>query len=163
MTVHAYPTAALAGDYARALLGFALVTVPLAVVPLGLTVTGLLGAASVLFAAFGARTALRQLRRLELTNEGIAFAGVLPGDVRWDQLRDVRLAYYSTRRDGRDGWMQLALRGDRRTLRVDSRIAGFDAIAAKAAEVAQRRRLPLAASTCSNFAALGIHLDREQP
>jgi hypothetical protein len=163
MSVHAYPTAALAGDYARAALGFALVTMPLVVVPLGLTIAGLLGAASVLFAAFGARTALRQLRRLELTDEGIAFAGMLPGGVGWDELRDVRLAYYSTHRDGRDGWMQLALRGERRTLRVDSRIAGFDAIAAKVAEVAERRRLPLTASTSANFAALGIRLDREQP
>jgi len=156
MTMHAYPAGALAGDYARAAAGFALVTAPIAFVPLSVPLAGVLGTGSLLFAAFGLRTAMRQMRRLELSEDGIAVAGLFPAEIRWSDIEEVRLAYYSTRRDGRDGWMQLVLRGGSRTLRLDSRIAGFDAIAAKAAEVAERSGLPLSPSTTANLAAIGI-------
>jgi hypothetical protein len=156
MTMHAYSTGALAGDYARAAAGFTLVTAPIALVPLSLTVAGLLGLGSVLFAAFGLRTAVRQMRRLELTEDGIAVVGLLPASLSWDEVEEVRLAYYSTRRDRREGWMQLTLRGRGRTLRLDSRIAGFETIVAKAAQIAAQRGLPLSPSTTANFGALGI-------
>jgi hypothetical protein len=99
---------------------------------------------------------MRQMRRLELTGDGISIAGPFPGAIRWDDVEDVRLAYYSTRRDGRDGWMQLVLRGGGHTLRLDSRIAGFEAIATQAAAVAERRGLALSPSTTANLAAMGI-------
>lgn len=156
MTVHAYPPTALAGDYARAAAGFALTTTPLALTPVGLIVGSILGGFSLLFAAFGVRTAIRQLRRFELTEEGIRVAGLLPAELRWDALEEVRLAYYSTRRDGRDGWMQLTLAGGGGRFRLDSRIDGFHAIAAKAAEIAGRRGLPIVPPSSTNFAALGI-------
>ena len=163
MTVHAYPATALAGDYARAAAGFALVTTPLAIVPVGAAVAGLLGAGSLLFAAFGVRTALRQLRRLEMGDEELRIAGVLPTELRWDAVDRVKLAYFSTRRDGRDGWMQLSLAGGGRRLKLDSRIEGFHAIAAKAAEVVDRRGIAVTPGTSANFAALGIPLGRAAP
>jgi hypothetical protein len=158
LTVHAYPATALAGDYARAAAGFALVATPLALVPLGATVASLFGAGSLIFAAFAVRTALRQFRRLEMDDDAIKVAGVFPTALRWEDIEDVKLAYYSTRRDGRDGWMQLALAGAGRKLKIDSRIEGFHAIAAKAAEVADRRTLPVSPRTATNFAALGLQL-----
>ncbi len=51
----------------------------------------------------------------------------------------MKLAYYSTRRDRRDGWMQLELRAGASTIRLDSRIDGFAELVERAALAAAAR------------------------
>ena len=68
------------------------------------------------------------------------------------------LAYYSTRRDRRDGWMQLELRSGRKKVRLDSRIEGFAELVGKSASAARSRGLTLNAATLANLAALGVSL-----
>jgi hypothetical protein len=156
MSYHAYPTSALVGDYARSAAGFVPSALILALAPLGTVAAIVLGAFATLFAAFGIRTALRHNTRLELSGAGLTAAGPLPVEIRWAALDRMKLAFYSTRRDSRDGWMQLELRSGWRSLRLDSRIEGFRELVACAARAAVARGLPLGDTTRANLAALGI-------
>jgi hypothetical protein len=162
MSRHNYPIGALVGDYCRAALGLAIVVTPLLLVPLAPAVTALFAALAALFLLFGARTVLRQLERVEVSDSGIARLGPIKRRIDWQSLDGLKLAYYATRRDGGNGWMQLALAGSGSRVTLDSRIDGFAAIAARAARAAAERGLALAPSTAANLAALGIAHPVEQ-
>jgi hypothetical protein len=158
MSLHAYPRIAAFGDLTRALFGGGAAVVPVAAVPTGPTVTLLLLAIAAVFAALGLRAALLLFTRFEIDETGIAAVGPLNRAVSWRDLRIVKLAYYSTRRDRSGGWLQLTVVGERRRVSVDSRVDGFGRIAAIAAEAARVRNLRLDPATRSNFEALGISL-----
>jgi len=159
MTSHAYPAAALIGDYGRAGLGLAFVVPPLFLVsPVQVVGAACLGLAA-LFAAFAGRTLLRQLAPIEMDERGIGTGGLRPLRLEWAALEDLSLRYYATRRDREGGWMQLALRAEGRRLRLDSRIAGFQSIAARAARAAEVRRLRLSPITLTNLTALGLAIE----
>lgn len=158
MSLHAYPRTAAFGDLIRALFGGGAAIVPVAAVPTGATVTLLLLAIAAVFAALGLRAALLLFTRFEIDETGIAAVGPLTRAVSWRDLRIVKLAYYSTRRDRSGGWLQLTLVDERRRVSVDSRLDGFGRIAAIAAEAARARNLMLDPATRSNFEALGISL-----
>ena len=114
---------------------------------------------TLLFAWFGARTLVRHLSRVELTASRIALEGPLPRSVAWEELREVRLAYFAPRRAHRRGWLQLTLRGrSRRPLRLESTLDGFEEVLRRVGQVAAGRELPLDPTTASNFAALGMEL-----
>ena len=158
MTRHAYPSSAMIGDYLRAAAGFVPTAAILAIAPVGAVAAGILGGLAALFSLFGIRTALRHATRVEMTESGLSAAGPLGGTIRWVQLDRLRLAYYSTRRDRRDGWMQLELRAGWKAIRVDSRIEGFAALVERSARAAEARGLDLSEATRANVAALGVDL-----
>ena len=150
-----YPARALAADYTRALIGLALCTGPLGLMRPAPAVAWVLGAAAALFLVYFARTLCRQLTHIELDEAGICTRGPLGAAIRWEDLRSLRLEYYSTRWDQEEGWMQLKLRGARRTIRIDSDLAGFAELARAAAGRARQCGLDIDESTRSNLSALG--------
>lgn len=152
-----YPAAALAGDYARAAAGLAMSGLPLLLLDLSAWVALPLAAAAVLFAVFAARTALRQVTRIVLDEDGVRAEGPFGGAVRWTDLRGLRLRYYATRRDRADGWLVMTLTGGGR-VRVDSTLDGFDALAERAADAAGRNGIALDRATEDNLLALGIEV-----
>jgi hypothetical protein len=158
MSLHAYPCVAAFGDLIRALLGGGVAVVPLATVPIGPPVAPLLLAIAAVFAALGLRATLLLFTRFEIDETGIVAVGPLNRAVSWRDLRMVKLAYYSTRRDRSDGWLQLTLVGEGRRVSVDSRLDGFRRLAVIAAEAACARNLKLDSATRGNFEALGIPL-----
>jgi len=158
MSEHRYPAQVLLGDYARAGAGLLLTGAPLVLVRLNLYVGLVLGLLVVLFAVFAGLTLLRQLRPIELGDDGIEAHGLFPVRLSWDALEKVSLRYFATRRDGQRGWMELRLGGAGGKLQLDSRIDGFRDIAARAARAAARRQLSMTPATATNFAALGIPL-----
>lgn len=145
-------------DYARAAVGLALTAGPLLAVDTAPWAAAALGAAALVFVLFALRTAQRHLSSVSVDGEGIRVRGPLGGRVAWAELRAVKLSYYSTRRDRRDGWMHLTLRGGG-TVRLESSLDGFDLIAGQVAEIVRAKRLPLGETTLRNFAALGIDAD----
>ena len=153
---HAYSTAAMAGDYLRAAAGLLPSGVLLVAVPVGTVTAVILGGFAVLFGVFAARTALRHGTRIEMTPQGIRAVGPWPHAIFWSELDRLRLAYYSTRRDRKSGWMQLELGAGRARLRMDSRIDGFEIVVRRAALAATARGLPISDSTAANLEALGI-------
>ncbi len=156
MTVHAYPKAALLADAARAAAGLALAAVPLAVGNMPTWQTVLLGLIALVFLLYAAASLRRAISRIDAGEEVITVRGPWPARLRWAELDRIRLAYYTTRRDGSGGWMQLTLAAARTSLVVDSRIGGFDVLLRRAAEAARRRALRLDATTVMNLHGLGI-------
>ena len=163
VTRYAYPTSAMLGDYLRAAAGLVPTAAIFAIVPVGTVAATVLGAFATVFTVFGIRTALRHGTRFEMTEGALRASGLLRVSIDWNELDDVKLAYYSTRRDRRDGWMQLELRSGRSTVCVDSRIEGFSELVEKSARAAEARDLRLKAATLANLQALGLRFRDIQP
>jgi hypothetical protein len=156
MTRHAYPNSAMVGDYVRAAAGFVPATTILALAAAGPVATGLLAGLAALFALFGLRTALRHATRIEATQTGLMSSGPVSATIPWAELDRMKLAYYTTRRDRHDGWMQLELRAGGSIIRLDSRIEGFNELVERSALAAAARGLELSGATAANLNALGI-------
>jgi hypothetical protein len=154
-----YPLRALAFDYAGSVSGLACTLGLIVFVRLAAPVAWVMGAAAVLFLVYFGRTVCRQLTHIELDEAGIRARGPLGGAIRWEELRSLRLEYYSTRQDpeGRTmdgGWMELKLRDAQRTIRIDSELEGFVAVVDRAAQAAAQRGLALDAATAGNLESL---------
>ncbi len=143
-------------DYAGSAIGLACSLGPLAFVQPAAAVAWVLAAAAAFFLVYFARTVCRQLTHIELDEAGICARGPLGAAIRWEDLRSLRLGYYSTRRDREEGWMQLRLRSAQRTIRIDSEVDGFADIARAAAAEARRRGVDVDEATRANLRALGI-------
>jgi hypothetical protein len=156
MTRHVYPTSAMLGDYVRAAAGLVPSAAILATEPVGAVGLTVLGGFAALFTVFGIRTALRHGSHIEMTEAALQSSGLFGASISWSQLDRMNLAYYSTRRDGRGGWMQLKLGAGRSRLRVDSRIEGFTELVEVSARAAEMRGLSLNPATSVNLQALGV-------
>jgi len=158
MSVHRYPTSAILADYGRAGVGFALTGGPLMFLQPATAFAWCLGGLALVFAAFGARTAVRQLTRYELNDAALEARGPWRRRVVWDELEALRLRFFSTKRDRKEGWMQLDLKARSGRLRVDSTLDDFHLIARRAVEAATRRGIDMPDATRGNLAGLGIRL-----
>ncbi|HYE00032.1 MAG TPA: hypothetical protein VEH84_11665 [Alphaproteobacteria bacterium] len=156
MTVHRYTPQALSGDYLRAGIGLALTLPPLLLLPMAPVVAWVFAAGALLFGLFALRTVQRQLTAIVVDERGIALRGPLGRAIAWAELSDLRLSYFSTRRDRRGGWLQLRLSGGGRTLRIESTVQRFADIADQATEAARARGLLLSPTTVENLSSLGI-------
>lgn len=156
---HRYPIEALWADYARAGAGLVATAGPLLLVPVADWIAGLLAILAILFAVFAWRTFERQRTRVTIDPEAIAIAGPQRRRLPWHGLTEVRLRYYSTKRDRSGGWMHLRLEGSGGSLRVDSTIEDFGRIAEQAAAAVRARDLPVDDVTRANFRALGAPVD----
>jgi hypothetical protein len=163
VTEHRYPSRALIGAYGRAGVGLVLTVVPLAAVPVDLAALVALGTLATVFAAYGGHTLLRHATRIVVDDERIRAVGPIGAVVAWSDLTGLRLKYYSTRRDGRNGWHQLDLEGPGRTLTIESSLGGFGEIVARAVRAADRRGLELSPTTRSNLAPWGLAPARHAP
>jgi len=157
-TRHVYPAAAMVGDYLRAAAGLVPTGVVFATEPVGTVAATVLGGFAAVFGIFGLRTVLRHGTILEMTDTELRTHGAWRARISWAKLDRMKLTYYSTRRDRRSGWLQLELRAGGSTVRLDSRIVGFDQLVRRAAEVAMARGVALNEATLDNLQALGIRL-----
>ncbi len=158
MSTHAYPLNAIFGDYARAGAGLVLSGTPLFLpAPLAPWVLAVFIGLFVVFLIYGLRTALRHGRRITVDDLGISTSPGA-GCVKWADLKEVKLSYYSTRRDTSGGWLQLNLTDGRAKMNIESSLDGFAEIAGKAARIASGKKMPLDAATIENFSLLGITL-----
>ena len=153
-----YPLRALCPDYAGAAAGLSLSFALLGFVELALPIAWVAAAVAVLFLVYFARTICRQLTKIELDESGIRVRGPAfsptCASIRWEDLRLLRLDYYSTRRDGEGGWMQLRLGDAQRRIRIDSDLDGFAELVRAAAREAAQRHLAIDAATLSNLKAI---------
>lgn len=152
-TLH-YPVAALAAHYLRAGVGLAATLGVLLWAHPAAAVSWIIAAGAILFLLDLGQTVVRQLTRIVIEESGIRTRGLLGIAIRWEDLRAVRLHYYLTRSDRRGGWMQLEVRGARRSISVESSLAGFARLAARLAREADARGLPLDAATRENLELL---------
>ena len=159
MALYSYPAAAAAADYARGLGGIALTAAPFfALAPSG-PLAWILAACMLLFLVYFVRAVVRHLTRIELSEAGIAALGPFGRAIPWDELRSMKLNYYTTRSDRSGGWMQLDLGTGQRSISVDSRLEGFADLASTVAREALRRGHRLDDDTLVNLRALGVRGD----
>ena len=151
-----YPARAIMQDYFYTVLGLAFTLAPLALVTPLPAVTGVLAGFAILFFIFGLRTAIRHNTFVEVSNSGVTLHNLWGSNVTWSELRELKLSYFSTRRDRHRGWMQLRLRGQKRTIRMDSTLDGFDKVVARAAREARAGALEMDPGTMQNLMALGV-------
>ena len=153
---HRYPLRAVLLDYLYAGLGLLFTLGPLAGAATAGPAAWVLGGLAALFAVYGARTLLRQRTCFIVSADGLTVDGLVRRHLPWEGLTRCTLGYYSTRRSREGGWMQLTLRTRRRSLRIDSQIAGFAPIVRRAACAAAGRGIALDRTTQENLRALGI-------
>ena len=157
-----YPASAMAGDYLRAAAGLVPTGAILATVSVGSVAAVVLGGFAAIFGAFAVRTALRHGTQLEVDETELRASGLSHATISWERLDRMKLAFYSTRRDRKSGWMQLELRAGRTRLSLDSRLDGFDRLVRQAATVAAERGLEISAATVANLQALGIRVPADR-
>jgi hypothetical protein len=150
----------IVGEYARSGTGLALTALPLALAEPSGAGAIVLAAVAALFLVHGGRAVGRHLTSIEVDDVGIARHALGRRVLCWRELRDVRLRYYSTRRDRSGGWLELRLTAGeaprRRRVRIDSSLDGFEPLARRIAAAARERGLAVDAASAANFAALGI-------
>jgi hypothetical protein len=155
---YSYPASAMLGDYLRAAAGLGPTVLILATVSVGSAAAVVLGGFAAIFGAFAIRTALRHGTSLEISDSELRAVGLRPAVIAWAELDRMKLAFYSTRRDRKSGWMQLRLGAGRSRLSLDSRLDGFDRVVRHAALAAAERGLELSEATAANLDALHIRV-----
>jgi hypothetical protein len=164
MSRHRYPLQALLKDDVKAALGLAVSATPLFFVGnISVTIFFIFLALTILFLVFAVRTALRHMTVIEISDMGVRASGPLGATIAWEDLRDVRLRYYSTRRDRERGWMDIRLKGGRHTLRIDSAIEGFEHIVRRTTDFAPHHGIELSAATRANLKSMGLGGPRAHP
>ena len=153
-----YQREAIRADYIRAAIGLAFAVGPLLFIPqIHWVFAVILAVLGLLFLAFGVRTWLRGRTRILAGPEGLTVEGRRRRHLPWEALEEVKLAYFSTRRDRSQGWMQLTLIGKDTKISLDSPLEHFHEIAEEAARHVRARNLPVSTATVLNFESLGIH------
>jgi hypothetical protein len=153
---HRYRLAALAGEYGRALIGMVFCFGILAATAPITPIAGLLSGFGALFTLYGVQTLIRHWTVINLSAKGINMRGPIGGALAWTDLRGLSLRYFSTRRDRSGGWMQLKIKGKRRTIRIGSAIADFDRLVLASTQAARARGLTLDAASLENLHTLGL-------
>lgn len=169
MKVYRYPPRSLAGDYLRSSVGLGIGIGVLATVPPNLVVVGVGGSFVLLFGVFGARTLSRHLARIAVTDEEICSTGFGTRVLSWSNLEQVKLRYYGTRRQDREGggggggFMQLTLKGAGASFTFESSMDGFRYVAWRAAKALRDNERSIDPTSAGNLLAIGLDADGEKP
>jgi hypothetical protein len=165
MMVYRYRTRRLVGDYLRGACGLAGSISAWVFLPSVVQVHLLIGGLTLLFLLFTIRTAWRQAVRIEASDETLVLT--LPRSiffkqepVAWRDLVSVKLRYYSTRRNRKNGWFTMHLAGPTARIAFDSDLDGFEDMARRAALAVRANGIAIDDTTRANLAALGFD---EQP
>lgn len=159
MTEHHYSKQGVVADYVRAGIGATLAGGPLFYVETGPVIRVILVLAVMLFMVYGIIAWHRQLTTIYAGEESVLAKGLLTKKIVWSELRELKLNYYSTKRDRKEGWMQLSLKGAGTQLKILSTLSGFEEIVAQAAREAKRRGVQLSPTTLENLRLLGVKTD----
>ena len=155
MTEHRYPVSAMVSDYMVSGAGLALSFPPLVMFELPAVTAGVLGLMSLGFVIHGLGVVRRQRIRVETDEDGLWFSPPRRG-IAWNEITRFGLAYFSTRRDGARGWMELKVASPAATLRVDSRLERFNELVGRVRTAALHRGVELDPTTRANLEALGM-------
>ena len=136
-----------------------LTLVPLTAVPVASIAGVVLSLLGVLFVLFAGHTWFRSRTVVQLSDQGLAITALRYKNISWQDVASLNVRYFATKRDRSQGWMQLTLKSADTTLRLESSLEGFEAIARKAARAASHLGLPLSSSTLENLRALDLPTD----
>ena len=152
---HRYPPSAMVRDYATTGIGLALSLPPMVMLDLPVVVLGIFGLMSLCFATYGLGVVRRQRIRVVTGEAGLSFSPP-SRRIAWDEITRFRLAWFSTRRDGARGWMELKIESRTATLRVDSRLDRFPELVGHVWRAVARQGMEPDPTTRANLDALGV-------
>ena len=142
-----YSRKSISGDYIRAIIGL-VITGGLLLAATKVTIFQYIFAAgALLFFGFLIRTFLRQFSSFVVTEQGLKRVGLFKRSLSWDQLNNVTLKYFSTRRDRKAGWYQLTLSDDIVKITIDSELMGFDTVMKICSDVVMQKQLTVSETT----------------
>ncbi len=150
MTLLEYPKGTFRGDCLRGVAGLAMILVLLSLAVPSIVASSLLLALAVVFMIY-IFTAWRRSQYRYAVNDEALTRHPDGRQIQWSELSDLRLAYYTTRRDYRQGWLELKLLAGDKIIAVDSRLDGFNPLLQRAICAAQCNHLQLSPSTCMNL------------
>lgn len=156
MKTYTYPAHEIAKEYRRSGLGLTASLVPLLLFGPSSVIVYILGSLVCLFLAYGVRAYDRSRMQIRLTDTEICSAGIREKAINWEGLESVKLSYFSTRRDGENGWMQLKLKGKGVRLRIESTLNDFEGLVDTCFAVARNEKLPIDSASVRNLRALGL-------
>lgn len=151
-----YPLQSILIEYGASILGIIITFLPLFLTTPLAIVAAVLCCLGTLFFAYGIRAIFRHSTLVEVSDTAIQVKGVRNISIKWEKLEQLKLSYFSTRRNQEAGWMQLRLKANKVTIRFDSSLEGFETILLKAAYNAQKYSAFLNANTIQNLNALGL-------
>lgn len=155
MTILRYPARAIVADLVRAAGGGGACGLILAAADPPVWLALILWAALLAFVVFGLRAGARGRQAFTITQDALHLVH-RDRQVPWGSLRRLRLSYFSTRRDHREGWLELVLGFDDASVRADSRLQGFEALLKEALAAARHNGLELSPATLRNLEWLGL-------
>ncbi len=156
MKTYTYSTREINKEYRRAGLGISLSLLPLLLLEPSSVIVFILGSVLCLFLLYGARTYERSRTHICITASEISSVGIRKKAIKWEELEAVKLSYFSTRRDGENGWMQLKLKGRGVRLRIESTLDDFEGLVETCAGVARQKNLMMDPSTVRNLRAIRV-------
>jgi hypothetical protein len=156
MTELRYSSKSLNADILRAIIGFVLCICPVILIVAEPLINLILLSSSLLFLIFGIRTWLRRRVRIYCKETEITIKGPISRSLEWDELSSLKLSYFSTRRNKKDGWMQLKLEGKSKKLTIESNLEKFEEICSRAYQAASNNKIAITKTSERNFAELGI-------
>ncbi len=157
--IFSYSTKEITKEYWRSGMGITLSLVPLLLLSPSSVIVYILGSFLCLFVFYGVRTYCRNKMKVILGDQAIQVTGLWEKLIQWEELEELKLAYFTTRRDGENGWMQLRLKGRGDRLRVESTITDFWELVSMCAHKARENGVLLDAATIRNMQALGLDTD----
>lgn len=165
MSWHRYETQSLVADYARSAAGTSVCGGLLLVSDLLPLLAYVLATLTALFGTYGVRTLMRHFIRLQVDDDGLRLwlGGRALRELPWESVQEVKIRYFSTRRDGADGWLQMVVSGGGRTIRCDSHLDDFRTVVEQACRAADQARVPLCETTVANLRSLGLAREAEAP
>lgn len=107
-----------------------------------------------LFVLYFIRAVIRHLSIIRIDMDRVSVVGPWPQSLEFADLDVLTLRYFSTRRDGENGWMNLTLKSGRCRISLDSDHPAFVGLASRALSHARRNRLALSPATIANARAI---------
>ncbi len=164
-SIHAYPRAALRGEFGRGAFVF-VCSAGLCLMVGPWTLAGaIFGTAALLVAVYLIVVGLRSATVLRVSETGISqqlspaypvwLQRIWAKQISWDGLTGLTLHYYATRRDQEEGWLELTLRHGRSAIKIQDSLDRFGDVLTRSRQAAEANGLPLNRATQDNFARLG--------
>ena len=146
-------------DYLRAGAGLAVTGVPILLLPSMKPISLALIVIFLLFVVYTISLLLKHASVIEIHGTGLAVCGPMHRTILWHDLEGLRLKYFSTRRDGAHGWMQLIVKSPNAKIRIESTLNGFTDIVNVAVKAAEKKGLILSSTSLRNLELLEIKTD----
>jgi hypothetical protein len=165
--VFRYGPGALNGDFVRAGIGLGLSGLALGITPPGSVAWWIMGPAFLIFLVFGLQTLARTRTRIVVGAEGVGShlalgragpqaCGPFSRYIPWEEVKEIRLRFFPTRRDRSQGYMQLKVKGSGTLIAVEPALEDFSDCVGLVWQRAREAGVATDPATFENLKSLGI-------